>query len=298
MKRISRTMYFNFLKAGRTIRIGNAEYALRKGPEVNGFQPPDFRKEEWTVWSFPDRGNWATHSGNYRGNWSPYIPRNLIERYTKPGDLVLDQMMGSGTTMVECRLTGRNGIGVDINTDSAYLAMNRLDFEIPENQHIEEGRINLYTGDARNLNLIKDETVDLIATHPPYCGIIKYSSSDFEHDISRQKLPEFIESMKIIAAESYRVLKKDGHCAILIGDTRNRRHYVPISVGVLGAFLRGGFVLKEDIIKIQHGTKSGREKWNRHSYDFYKIGHEHLYVFRKPRAEEDKDFKFSRKWWD
>ncbi|MDD5616687.1 MAG: hypothetical protein PHH85_10850 [Candidatus Methanoperedens sp.] len=29
--------------------------------------------------------------GNYRGNWSPYIPRNLILRYTAPGDLVLDQ---------------------------------------------------------------------------------------------------------------------------------------------------------------------------------------------------------------
>ena len=33
--------------------------------------------------AFPERGNWATHSGKYRGNWSPYIPRNIILRYSK-----------------------------------------------------------------------------------------------------------------------------------------------------------------------------------------------------------------------
>jgi hypothetical protein len=35
------------------------------------------------MWSFRDRGNWATHSGRFRGNWSPYVPRNIIMRYSK-----------------------------------------------------------------------------------------------------------------------------------------------------------------------------------------------------------------------
>jgi hypothetical protein len=73
------------------------------------FAPSTFTPETTTVWSFPDRGDWATHVGNYRGNWSPYIPRNLILRYTQPGELVLDQMMGSGTTLVECKLLGGRG---------------------------------------------------------------------------------------------------------------------------------------------------------------------------------------------
>ncbi len=64
------------------------------------FAPSTFTPETTTVWSFPDRGDWTTHVGNYRGNWSPYIPRNLILRYTTPGDLVLDQMAGSRTTLV------------------------------------------------------------------------------------------------------------------------------------------------------------------------------------------------------
>lgn len=41
---------------------------------------------------------------------APYIPRNLILRYTAPGDLVLDQMAGSGTTAVECKLLGLRAV--------------------------------------------------------------------------------------------------------------------------------------------------------------------------------------------
>ena len=54
-----------------------------------------------TVWSFPQRGKWATHSAKYRGNWAPQIPSNLILLYSQEGDTVLDPMMGSGTTMIE-----------------------------------------------------------------------------------------------------------------------------------------------------------------------------------------------------
>ena len=32
--------------------------------------------------------------------------------------------------------------------------------------------IKTYNGDARNLNIIEDEAIDLIATHPPYANII------------------------------------------------------------------------------------------------------------------------------
>jgi len=65
--------------------------------------------ETTTVWGFPDRGDWATHSGKYRGNWSPYIPRNVILRYSNENDVVLDQFVGSGTTLVEAKLLGRRG---------------------------------------------------------------------------------------------------------------------------------------------------------------------------------------------
>lgn len=82
-----------------------------------------------SVWSFPDRGSWATHSGKYPGNWSPYVPRNIIKRYSKPGEKVLDVFVGSGTTLVEAKLLGRRSMGVDINPKAIELAKENISFE-------------------------------------------------------------------------------------------------------------------------------------------------------------------------
>jgi len=83
----------------------------------------------------------------------------------------------------------------------------------------------------------------------------------------------------------------------LIGDTRKHKHYIPISARVLEQFLDVGFILREDIIKIQHKMKSTREKWRGTKYDFYLLAHEHLYVFRKPAiGEKMSEFKNSVKW--
>lgn len=95
---------------------------------IDRVQPDSFVPESTTVWSFPHRGDWATHRGNYRGNWAPQIPRNLILRYTQPNEWVLDPMVGSGTTLIECRLLGRNGIGVDVNEQALMLTFDRLNF--------------------------------------------------------------------------------------------------------------------------------------------------------------------------
>ena len=49
--------------------------------KIKKWEPEDFELEMTTHWSFPKRGDWATHDAKWRGNWSPYIPRNIILRY-------------------------------------------------------------------------------------------------------------------------------------------------------------------------------------------------------------------------
>lgn len=55
------------------------------------YNPKEFELEKTTIWSFKERGKWATHKGDYRGNCPPQVPRNLILKYTKENDIVLDQ---------------------------------------------------------------------------------------------------------------------------------------------------------------------------------------------------------------
>jgi DNA modification methylase len=88
---------------------------LVKRKKIQNWSPKNFTEESGTIWSFKQRGNWATHDGRYRGNWSPYIPRNVILKYSRPGDLILDYFVGGGTTAIEAKLLGRRCIARDIN---------------------------------------------------------------------------------------------------------------------------------------------------------------------------------------
>lgn len=246
--------------------------------------PGDFQEELTTVWSFPERGTWATHSAKYRGNFAPQVARNVILRYSKIGDTVLDPMVGSGTTLIECKILGRRGIGFDINPEAVMLARQNLNFEsdYPFEQIVK-------VGDVRDLREIEDNSIDLVLTHPPYANIIKYAKEKIEGDLSNiSSIKKFCDELEKGIKEIYRVLKEDAYCAILIGDTRKNRHYVPLSYFVMERFLHNGFILKEDIIKVQHNCKS-TPYWAKKAKELniYLIMHEHLYIFRKPKKNED-----------
>ena len=244
----------------------------------------DFKPESTTVWSFPDRGNWATHSSKYRGNFAPQIARNIILKYSKENDIVLDPMVGSGTTLIECKILNRNGIGVDINSEAAKLTAKNLQFKNNNNSF----QIAIL-GNVKDLKFIKDDSINLILTHPPYLNIIKYSNGRIKEDLSNiSSVKKFCDEFNFAIKEFYRVLKEDHYCAILIGDTRKYQHYVPLSYYILKRFFENGFVLKEDIIKIQHNCES-TPYWKKYvkKYNFYLIMHEHLFVFRKPKKDEN-----------
>ena len=245
--------------------------------KINKWQPDDFELEMNTVWSFPKRGDWATHDAKWRGNWSPYIPRNILLRYSEEGDMVLDQFAGGGTTLVEAKLLNRNIVGVDVNDVALERCREKTDFEIEE----AKGKVYIRKGDARNLDFIPNESIDLICTHPPYANIIEYSENIAE-DLSKLKVKDFLFEMQKVAEESYRVLKKGKFCAILMGDTRQKGHVIPMSFEVMKIFEAVGFKTKEIIIKEQHNCKAtGFWKTNSVKYNFLLLAHEYLFVFRK-----------------
>lgn len=238
-------------------------------------QPENFELETNTVWAFPNRGKWATHDAKYRGNWSPYIPRNVILRYSSEGDTVLDQFVGGGTTAVEAKLTGRNFIGFDINPAAVERTQNKLNFEYNTN-----AEISVMLGDARKLEL-SDDSIDLICTHPPYADIINYSDG-IDGDLSLLSIKPFLTEMGTVAEECYRVLKKDKFCAILMGDTRKKGMVQPLAFETMKLFELAGFKLKEIIIKEQHNCKAtGFWKTNSIKYNFLLLAHEYLFVFKK-----------------
>lgn len=237
----------------------------------------NYKIETTSLWSFPERGKWSTHNCGYRGNWSPHIPKNIILRYSKEGDIVLDQFVGSGTTLIETILLKREGIGVDINLQSVELSKANTNSLLNDNS-----KLIIKQGDACNLDFISNSSIDLICTHPPYSNIIHYSDNIYG-DLSNLDIEDFLIKIKSVSEESFRVLKNNKYCAILMGDTRRKKHIIPLGFRVMDIFMNSGFVLKEIIIKEQHNCKS-INFWYARSIEmnFLLIAHEYLFVFRKP----------------
>jgi len=246
--------------------------------KVKLLNPEEFEQECTTVWSFRRRGNWATHKSKYRGNWAPEVVRNLLMRYSKEGDYILDPMIGGGTTAIECKLLNRNLLALDVNPDAIDITKDALNFESEYNPTIK-----LELNDSRKLPMLKNESIDFILNHPPYADIIKYSDKQIDADLSNiHDINEFCDEMEKVAKEFYRVLKPNKYCAILIGDTRRKKMYQPMAFKVMERFLKIGFELKEDIIKHQHNCKATGFWVNKSKdYNFLLIMHEHLFVFEK-----------------
>ena len=176
--------------------------------------------------------------------------------------------------MIEAKLLGRNAIGVDINSEAVSLSNTNLNFTCQE-----RSKIFTKQGNANNLSFIKDESIDLICTHPPYADIIRYSK-DIPEDISHLKYEEFLKEMEQVAKESYRVLKKQGICAFMIGEILRKGYVLPLGMNSMQKFVDVGFKLKEIIIKEQHNCRSS-DYWEGRERRFLMLAHEYIFILEK-----------------
>ena len=267
--------------------------ALRARPlsEPLRWKPNADPRLDTTVWSFPSRGNWAVHSPDYEGNWSPHVPREIIRQYSRRGDTVLDPFVGGGTTLVECMLLGRRGSPQAIGhtkqrlTELKDFAIKTID---PPFNPSQVDEIDLRLGDARNLSFLPDDSIDLICTHPPYGLAIQFTTSGTQ-DLSRLRSTEdFLSAIKQSAHEFVRVLKPGGHCGILMGDRRRHGELIPLGFRVFDVFAEEPKLQAIDIIiKLQHHDSSTQFYRGKRTSLRYRIAHEYLFIFRKGRNRQD-----------
>lgn len=252
-------------------------------------RPSFFSEETTSLWSFENRGKWAVHDSVYRGNWAPEVPRNLILKYSKRGEWVLDPFIGGGTTAIEAFLLGRNCVGFDISPAAITLARRKLlalKKRAERDEHLSKSSptIRLHRKDARRMQAIPTSSIQLVCAHPPYLDIIGYTRKD-PADFSTITDPDrYVREMRKVSFEVFRCLKPGGVFCLLIGDVRRRGRFIPLGFKMLNALL-DGFEIDEIIIKRQHQCAT-TPFYKSKNHSFLRLAHEYLFVLRKPRDQD------------
>jgi len=275
---------------------GEANLQIWDKAKIAEWAPKDFELKRTTVWDFSKRGSWAVHQSDYRGNWPPQLARNLILRYTKEGEVVIDLFAGGGTTLIEAWLTGRKSLGIDISPFAIKMMRTRLDEMVEKSAGSSKFSLDfslaptVRKADSRQCSKVmsglgwQPGSVTLVCAHPPYLDALRYTRS-VEGDLSRiRSVDEFCSAMRTIACEVRPWLKPGGILAVLIGDVRKQSRIVPLGFKLLQEFLSVGYELEEIVIKTQNRDRS-THLWIGDRRLPFLIAHEYLLILSNQTLE-------------
>jgi DNA modification methylase len=252
---------------GFTYQVNEVKVAYEEKPVL----------EATTLWDYPKQSYGKKLKGNnkYPGVTPAFIIWNLIQRYTQPGDLVVDPMAGSGTTIDVCKEEGRQVIGYDIAPAHPEVIQN----------------------DARNIPLDKN-TADLVFIDSPYSDNIKYNDHpDCIGKISCED-ERFFEELEKVAKEAYRILKPGKVLGWLIGDQWVKRKYTPVGFELYRRLCKR-FEPVDVICVVRRGQTSNTGLWYNRArrFNFYLRGFKYLLIMRKPDSNSvQKEKTRSVKW--
>lgn len=240
-----------------------------------------------SLWILNKRDNSGVHHAGYWGNFIPQIPNQLLRRYTKQGEWILDPFLGSGTTLIEAKRLGRNAVGIELSKKVLDQTKKNISREANSNDVVLE----FINGDSSSVDLKKITTPLKIKSfqfqifHPPYWDIIKFSDS--KSDLSNSKsIEEFLRAFGNVLDNCLPMLDKKRYAAVVISDKYSGGEWIPLGFYVMQEVLKRGMILKSTIVKNFEETTAKRnqkELWRYRALagGFYIFKHEYIFLFQK-----------------
>jgi DNA modification methylase len=220
------------------------------------------RLQTTTLWYHPSQQLEGKRHGDprYTGRTPAYVIWNLLERYTREGDLVVDPFCGGGTTLDVARDLGRRALGYDV----------------------APARDDVFRADARKLPL-EDEKADFLFMDPPYSTHIDYSDSPDCLGKLDAHAPEYFEALDRVFEEAYRVLRNRRYLALYVSDSfQKKRGFVAIGAECYH-LLRRRFRPIDHVAVVRGNRKLEKPRFHAAAEEgnFFLRGFNHLFVFKK-----------------
>jgi DNA modification methylase len=219
------------------------------------------RLSSTTLWDYPRQSYGKTPKGNnkYAGVTPAFVIYNMVRRYTEPGDIVLDPMAGSGTTIDVCNEEGRRWKAFDVNPTRPEIIQN----------------------DARKIPL-PDASVDMIFIDSPYGDNIDYNDQPANIGKISAETGEFYDELEKVMAECERVLKPGKVIGWLIGDQWVKKKFTPVGFLVYERLAKH-FDTVDIICVARRGQSSNTGVWYNRAlrFNFYLRGFKYLFIMRK-----------------
>ena len=240
-----------------------------------------------SLWVLDKRDTSGAHLAWYWGNFIPQIPHQIMLRYTRKGDWVLDTFLGSGTTLIECRRLGRNGLGIELNPKVAQKAKDIIEQE----RNIDNVVTDVIIDDSKSadINTVlekhKIKCVQLLIMHPPYHDIVKFSED--QRDLSNaENLEKFLQMFGDAVDNATPFLEKGRYLALIIGDKYTKGEWIPLGFYCMNEVSKRGYTLKSIIVKNfeeTRGKRNQKELWRYRALvgGFYVFKHEYIMLFKK-----------------
>jgi len=251
---------------------------------------PDIKTD--SLWLYDNRASGDGHQLDYHGNYIPQIATQLLTRYSKQGEIVLDMFLGSGTTAIEAARMDRRCIGIELKPELVEYVRGKI-----EPDQIDS-RIRLLQGNSADPDIVERvqavcaemdaEQAQLLILHPPYADIIRFS--DKPADLSNAAtVADFLDGFETVARHGFELLAPGRFAALIIGDKYERGELVPLGFQCMERMNRVGFKTKAIIVKNIEGNEKGKGKnanlWRYRALagGYYIFKHEYIMVFFKPQ---------------
>jgi modification methylase len=219
------------------------------------------------------RGAAYVAGGRHPAKMWPAIARTAIERYSQPGDLVLDPMCSVGTSLVEAVLAGRSAFGVDLEAQWVAHASANIDAALRERPS-EGVRAEVVQGDAADLaDLLEQQHLvgqaSLVLTSPPYGAVThgqpdtarvtggairnrhhRYHEQSSKQPLATSSLPRLTAGLERVFTGCHAALRPGGFMVVTSRPFTEQRQLVDFPALVIRAGLAAGFVLHERCVAL------------------------------------------------